>query len=41
VNGLLYEVTRVDVDATACTDVPAGKLGPVLMKIDVSVKGTK
>jgi hypothetical protein len=38
---LVYEVTHVDVDATACTDVPAGKLGPVLMKMDVSVKGVK
>lgn len=40
-NGVIYEVTRVDVDATACTDVPAGKLGPVLMKLDVSVKRAK
>ncbi len=40
-NGLVYEVSRVDVDADACTDVPAGRLGPVLMKLDVSVKGAK
>jgi hypothetical protein len=40
-NGLVYEVSHVDVDATACTDVPAGKLGPVLMEVSVSVKGAK
>jgi hypothetical protein len=39
--GLSFEVTPVEVDSGACESVPAGKLGPVLMKIDVEVKPAK
>lgn len=37
-DGLSYEVARVEVDANACRNVPANKLGPVLVKVDVVVK---
>jgi hypothetical protein len=37
-NGLSFQVTPVEVDSGACEKVPAGQLGPVLMKIDVEVK---
>jgi len=36
--GLTFEVVPVEVDAEACGTVPAGELGPVLMKVDVEVK---
>jgi hypothetical protein len=36
--GLAFEVAPVEVDAEACGNVPAGELGPVLMKVDVEVK---
>jgi len=36
--GLTFEVVPVEVDAEACERVPAGELGPVLMKIDVEIK---
>jgi hypothetical protein len=39
--GLIFEVTPVQVDSGACESVPAGQLGPVLMKIDVGVKPAK
>ncbi len=39
--GLSYEVAPVEVDSGACARVPAGQLGPVLMKIDVQVKPVK
>jgi hypothetical protein len=39
--GLSFEVAPVDVDSGACERVPAGQLGPVLMKIDVAVKPAK
>jgi hypothetical protein len=40
-NGLSYEVSPIEVDSGACASVPAGQLGPVLMKIDVQVKPAK
>ena len=40
-NGLSFEVAPIEVDAGACASVPAGQLGPVLMKIDVQVKTVK
>lgn len=40
-NGLSFEVSPVQVDSGACESVPAGQLGPVLMKIDVQVKPVK
>jgi hypothetical protein len=40
-NGLSFEVTPVEVDAGACASVPAGQVGPVLMKVDVEVKPAK
>jgi len=40
-NGVSFEVTPVEVDAGACESVPAGQLGPVLMKVDVEVKPAK
>jgi hypothetical protein len=40
-NGLSFEVTPVQVDSGACESVPAGQLGPVLMKIDVKVQPSK
>jgi hypothetical protein len=40
-NGLSFEVVPVEVDSGACESVPAGQLGPVLMKIDVEVKPAK
>ena len=36
--GLTFEVVPVEVDAQACEHVPAGELGPVMMKVDVEVK---
>ena len=39
--GLSFEVTPVEVEAGACASVPAGQLGPVLMKIDVEMKPAK
>jgi len=36
--GLAFEVVPVEVDSGACENVPAGELGPVLMKVDVEVK---
>lgn len=36
--GLAFEVVPVDVDPEACENVPAGKLGPVLMELDVEIK---
>jgi len=36
--GLAFEVVPVEVDAEACGHVPAGELGPVMMKVDVEVK---
>jgi len=36
--GLTFEVVPVEVDAQACGNVPAGELGPVMMKVDVEVK---
>jgi hypothetical protein len=40
-NGLSYEVTPIEVEPQACASVPPGKLGPVLIKIDVEVKAAK
>ena len=40
-NGLSFEVAPVQVDSGACESVPAGQLGPVLMKVDVQVKPAK
>ncbi|HVT15980.1 MAG TPA: hypothetical protein VHQ90_07335 [Thermoanaerobaculia bacterium] len=40
-DGLSFEVAPVQVDSGACESVPAGRLGPVLMKIDVEVKPAK
>ncbi|HEV7504650.1 MAG TPA: hypothetical protein VGS07_07050 [Thermoanaerobaculia bacterium] len=40
-SGLSFEVSPVEVDSGACASVPAGQLGPVLMKIDVQVKPVK
>jgi hypothetical protein len=40
-DGLSFEVAPVEVDAGACENVPAGQLGPVLMKIDIEVKPAK
>jgi hypothetical protein len=40
-NGLSFEVAPVQVEPGACESVPAGQLGPVLMKIDVEVKPAK
>ena len=37
-DGLTFEVVPVSVDAEACGRVRPGRLGPVLMKVDVSVK---
>jgi hypothetical protein len=39
--GLSFKVVPIQVDADACKSVPAGQLGPVLMKIDVEVKPAK
>jgi hypothetical protein len=36
--GLSFEVSPIEVEPAACTSVPAGQLGPVLMKIDVEIK---
>jgi hypothetical protein len=36
--GLSFEVVPVEVEPTACSSVPPGQLGPVLMKIDVEIK---
>jgi hypothetical protein len=40
-NGLSFEVAPVQVEPGACESVPAGQLGPVLMKIDIEVKPSK
>jgi hypothetical protein len=40
-DGLDYVVESIPVDATACRDVPAGRLGPVLLKVDVVVKAAR
>ncbi len=40
-DGMSFEVAPVEVDSGACERVPAGQLGPVLMKIDVGVKVAK
>jgi len=40
-DGLSFKVAPIQVDANACQSVPAGELGPVLMKIDVEVKPLK
>lgn len=37
VNGLTYEVSVDHINATACSDVKPGGLGPVFMKLNVSV----
>jgi hypothetical protein len=40
-NGLSFEVVPIEVEPEACEGVPPGKLGPVLMKIDVQVKAAR
>lgn len=40
-DGLSYEVDTVHIYADACRDVPANKLGPVLMKVEVAVKAAR
>jgi hypothetical protein len=40
-DGLTFEVAPVEVEPSACESVPAGELGPVLIKIDVEVKPAK
>ena len=36
--GMRYKVAPIEVNAGACSQVQAGELGPVLMKMDVAVK---
>lgn len=40
-NGLSFEVTLVEVEPEACESVPPGRLGPVLLELDVQVKPAK